>query len=153
MAKQRIKWFYTEVLGKEVDLDSFDEKLMVQKAAFIAQKLGLNFGYVFGWYVRGVYSSKLTVDMYELRNTEPTYKPTKQDLTILNKVKPVADILEGTGMYEKPGDAYELTSTVLWAQKDRPMKTTEEITQYTKTMKPWFKDDHINKALQYTKQI
>lgn len=151
--KDRIKWFYTQILGKELDLDSFDEKLMVQKATFIAQKLGLNFGYEYGWYVRGVYSSKLTVDMYELRNTQPKHKPNKQDTEILSKVKPVAELLKGTGIYEKPGDAYELTSTILWAQKDRQMKTDQEVIEYTKQMKPWFNDNHIQKALEYAEQI
>lgn len=151
--RDRIKWFYTEILGKELDLDSFEEKLRVQKSVFIAQKLGLDFGYEYGWYVLGVYSSDLTVDMYELRNSQPEYKPNQREVEILSKVKPVADLFKGTGSYEKPGDAYELTSTILWAKKDREMKTAEEITEYTKTMKPWFKDEHILRSLEYAQTI
>jgi uncharacterized protein YwgA len=145
----RLKWFTRQILGKDIDMDSFDEKLMVQKAVHISQHLGIPWGYEFGWYVRGMYSSTLTVDLYGLWNQNPQYTPTKEDLSVLAKIKPLENILAGTPMHSKPKDAYELVSTVIRAKLERGMKTEEEIKKYIGQVKPWYTDEHIERAMRY----
>jgi len=149
----RLKWFTRQILGKDIDLDSFDEKLMIQKAVHISQHLGMPWGYEFGWYVRGMYSSQLTVDLYGLWNQDPRYDPTEKDHSILAKLKSSENILEGTPMHSRPKDAYELVSTVIRATKERGMKTDEEIKEYINQVKPWYTDEHIEKALKYVKGL
>jgi len=150
----RLKWFCKEILEKpEPDLNSFDEKLTIQKAVHIAQSLGIGWTYDFGWYVRGMYSSQLTVDLYNLRGRKVDYAPTKKDKTILEKIKPIANILKDTPMHNKPKDAYELVSTVIRATKERQMKTDEEIKKYINEVKPWYTEEHIGRALKYVEGL
>ena len=145
----RLKWFTRQILGKDIDMDSFDEKLIVQKAVHISQHLGMPWGYEFGWYVRGMYSSQLTVDLYGLWNQDPQYEPTEKDRSILAKLKSSENILAGTPMHNRPKDAYELVSTVIRAKRERGMKTDEEIKNYINQVKPWYTEEHIERALKY----
>jgi uncharacterized protein YwgA len=149
----RLKWFCKEILGKEEpNLDSFDEKLTIQKSVHIAQSMQIGWTYDFGWYVRGMYSSQLTVDLYNLRGKKFEYAPTEKDRTILEKIKPIASILKDIPMHNKPKDAYELVSTVIRATKERGMKTDEEIKKYLNQVKPWYTDEHLERALNYVKR-
>jgi len=51
-------------LGVELNLGSFDRRLIVQKATYLAQAAGLGLGYYFRWYLRGPYSPDLTSDAF-----------------------------------------------------------------------------------------
>jgi uncharacterized protein YwgA len=149
----RLKWFTKQILGKDIDMDSFDEKLVIQKAVHISEHLGIEWGYEFGWYVRGMYSSTLTVDLYGLWNKDPEYTPTETDQTILAKIKPLENILEGMPMHSKPKDAYELVSTVIRAKRERGMKTEEEIKNYIGQVKPWYTTEHVERAIKYVEGL
>lgn len=58
-----------EVLGVPIDLDTFNGRLIVQKAAYLAQAKGINLGYHFNWYLRGPYCSSLTEDAFSLESS------------------------------------------------------------------------------------
>lgn len=53
-----------EALGIPVRLDSFADRLTVQKSVYLAQAAGIQLGYRFHWYLRGPYSSTLTRDAF-----------------------------------------------------------------------------------------
>jgi len=139
--KDRLNWFYRQILGKELDLDNFEEKITVQKAVYITQKLGMNFNYDFGWHVRGVYSPELTVDMYEIRNKPVDYSPSPDELEIVKKLKSIES------NPQKIPKALELFSTVVYADKHRGMEG-DEIPEFVKKVKPWFDDEEIDDAIQ-----
>lgn len=46
------------------DLSTFDGRLALQKAVYLAQQMGVPFAYRFSWYLRGPYSSELTADAF-----------------------------------------------------------------------------------------
>lgn len=48
-----------------------DQRMEVQKAVYLAQTLGVNLGYSYGWYVKGPYSPTLTRDYYNLADDVP----------------------------------------------------------------------------------
>lgn len=48
-----------------------NERMEVQKAIYLAQELGVNLGYSYGWYVKGPYSPALTRDYYDLGDAVP----------------------------------------------------------------------------------
>ena len=56
-----------EALGVDVKLQEFDERLIVQKAIYLAQAAGVDRGYFFRWYLRGPYSPELTRDVFGIR--------------------------------------------------------------------------------------
>jgi len=51
-------------LGIEPKLDLFRDRLVVQKAIYLAQAAGCDLGYYYGWYLRGPYCSPLARDMF-----------------------------------------------------------------------------------------
>lgn len=51
-------------LGIEPSMDQFRDRLVVQKAIYLAQAAGLDLGYHYGWYLRGPYCSELAKDMF-----------------------------------------------------------------------------------------
>ncbi|MGH7134412.1 MAG: hypothetical protein ACREHD_01650 [Pirellulales bacterium] len=53
-------------LGLPARLGTFDDRLILQKAVYLAQAAGVDLGYFFHWYLRGPYSSSLTRDAFAM---------------------------------------------------------------------------------------
>jgi len=53
---------------EEITLDSFSQRFNIQKKIYLAQLMGLDLGYRFGWYLRGPYCTDLTSDAFTLRD-------------------------------------------------------------------------------------
>ena len=53
-------------LGKKVDLSSLGSRVIFQKTVYFLQEFGIEFGYDFGWYVLGPYSTGLARDAFEI---------------------------------------------------------------------------------------
>ena len=51
-------------LGIEPKLDLFKDRLIVQKAIYLAQAAGVDLGYFYGWYLRGPYCSSVADDLF-----------------------------------------------------------------------------------------
>lgn len=49
-------------------LDSFSQRLNIQKRIYLTQLMGYDLGYRFGWYIRGPYSRELTEDAFTLKD-------------------------------------------------------------------------------------
>lgn len=49
-----------------LSINNFADRLLIQKKIYLTQRLGVNFGYDFGWYIKGPYSSSLTSIAYEV---------------------------------------------------------------------------------------
>ena len=47
-------------------IDSFRDRLIMQKAVYLAQAAGINLGYYYHWYLYGPYSPSLTRDEYAI---------------------------------------------------------------------------------------
>lgn len=53
-------------LGAGTDIQTIERRKAIQKAVYLAQRAGINFGYRFSWYLMGPYSTSLTRDYYDL---------------------------------------------------------------------------------------
>ncbi|MGI8432228.1 MAG: hypothetical protein ACR2MW_08070 [Chthoniobacterales bacterium] len=53
-----------DALGFAPRLETFDSRLILQKAMYLAQERGFRLGYHFSWYIRGPYSRQLTADAF-----------------------------------------------------------------------------------------
>ncbi len=47
-------------------VDSFEDRLIMQKAVYLAQAAGVNLGYYYHWYLHGPYSPSLTRDEFAI---------------------------------------------------------------------------------------
>lgn len=48
------------------DMSTFNGRLTLQKTIYLLKSFGIDLGYVFAWYLHGVYSPELTKDGFEL---------------------------------------------------------------------------------------
>ena len=58
-------------LGMDPSMDSFDERLILQKTIYLLQQMGIHLGYRFSWYLRGLYSRELTADVFASLGSGP----------------------------------------------------------------------------------
>lgn len=60
-----LKLFLSE-LGVSEQIETVNDRKRLQKAVYLGQLSGIDFGYRFGWYLMGPYSPALTRDYYDL---------------------------------------------------------------------------------------
>jgi uncharacterized protein YwgA len=53
-------------LGLPARVETFEDRLILQKAVYLAQAAGVHLGYYFRWYVRGPYSPSISDDGYAI---------------------------------------------------------------------------------------
>lgn len=56
----------TDSLGLPFKIEFFQDRLIMQKAVYLAQAAGINLGYFYHWYLHGPYSPSLTQDEYAI---------------------------------------------------------------------------------------
>ena len=62
-------------MGRKPNVNSFEDRLLMQKGCFVLNKLGVYPRYRFDLYIRGPYSSELTRDYYDLlKRKDMTYE-------------------------------------------------------------------------------
>lgn len=57
-------------IGEEISMGSFDDKIRVQKIAYLAQTRGIDLGYKFQWYLRGPYCKQVSQDAHDISECE-----------------------------------------------------------------------------------
>jgi hypothetical protein len=56
-----------DALGHDLDLSTFDRRLILQKTVYLAQAAKVDLGYTYRWYLRGPYSPGLARDAFALK--------------------------------------------------------------------------------------
>lgn len=56
-----------DAVDQPLELDTFEQRLMIQKKVYLTQLTGLDLAYRFGWYLHGPYSRELTRDAFRLK--------------------------------------------------------------------------------------
>lgn len=57
-----------DVLGLDFSVNSFQDRLILQKSIYLAQAAGVNLGYYFGWYLHGPYCSAVASDGFAVQD-------------------------------------------------------------------------------------
>jgi len=79
-----LKLILDEVNLGDIKLDSFQDRLCLQKKVYLVQTAGLELGYRYNWYLRGPYCPNLTENAYLLKE-EIENDEDDADSYILNK--------------------------------------------------------------------
>ncbi len=91
-------WLYLDQLGVSSDIETVSDRKRVQKAVYLGQLSGVDFGYRFGWYLMGPYSTTLTQDYYEMAEAinlgENDYQNMELRSSIRNKLDKIAPLLK-----------------------------------------------------------
>ena len=111
-----LKLFLDE-LGIDFDITTIDDRKRVQKAVYLGQLSGVDFGYRFGWYIRGPYSTSLTNDYFPLAESLASGDDDWEGKTLkksvkakLAGIKPLMDPPEGVDLPQE--DWLELVALV-----------------------------------------
>jgi uncharacterized protein YwgA len=77
-------------------LDTFDDRMAIQKAIYLCQEAGVHLGYRYTWYLRGPYSPALTRDAFALRAGQNSgfdetagWNLDEESIRKLEKIKPL----------------------------------------------------------------
>jgi len=85
-------------LGLDFRMDSFSNRLILQKAIYLAQASGVDLGYYFSWYLRGPYCSTLAGDGFAIQEEQKNGSKETQNWHLgdsakanLRRIQPVFD--------------------------------------------------------------
>jgi hypothetical protein len=102
-------------LGLDFSVRSFQDRLILQKASYLAQAAGVNLGYYFSWYLYGPYCSALASDAFsisdELDADSDESKGWHLDESTSAKLTRVRALVEGPGP-EESAKRLELLASV-----------------------------------------
>jgi uncharacterized protein YwgA len=139
----RLNFFYNNIFGEDIDMDTFDHRLKLQKSIYILKSEGINFNYSFTWYIYGPYSSDLTHDGYSfVKNRDAIsglYSPQPKEQTLLTRIKKAR-------MLFNDSDRAELIASFLYLKDNYGGKDIAE--QQLKIRKPRFSSDGIRKIIE-----
>ena len=57
--------YFHHLFNEPIKMQTFESRLIFQKRVYFLQEFGIPFGYSFGWYIKGPYSSELADDGFE----------------------------------------------------------------------------------------
>ena len=125
----------------------FETRVLVQKAVYFLQRLGLMRGYVFDLYLHGPYSTQLADDYMWLAR--------KGDEYISRVAEECAECQKLDGLLEYLGeiDLRTLEVAATLAELAAVKGNLEEAKGLTRRIKPWVDDEDIVAALQVLKDL
>ena len=104
-------------LGIEPEIETIDQRVVLQKVIYLAQAAGVPLHYRYNWYVMGPYSPNLTKDYYELHaqrgvagRDQLSYVLKDQFASLLRSLKPAMTVPEGVPL--RQSEWLELLSSV-----------------------------------------
>jgi uncharacterized protein YwgA len=127
----KINYFFKDFFSMELDMESYDNRIRLQKLIYILSFYGVKFDYNFTWWKHGPYSPKLTDDGYAIDKREKIIEPTDDELKIVEKIKKGKEIL-------KNSKKAELVASYLYLQQHmRDSPSIDEIISELTTRKPY----------------
>jgi len=153
MDRQQIALKLTiEGLGLPFEIGTFEDRLILQKAVYLAQAIGVHLGYYYQWYLHGPYCPSLTRDEYtialELGKDLDEFKGWVLDeisQKLLDRLKGL--IIESND--EDRSRKLELLASVhfLIKRQQVPDNSVKEITATLKKYGKDFTDQEVEKAM------
>lgn len=141
-----------DALELRFQIDGFRDRLIMQKAVYLAQAAGVNLGYYYHWYLYGPYSPSLTRDEFaigaDITSGMDESKGWKLDDKSLQRLQKMRGLFaEAEADRDKLAKKLELLASVhfLIDRKQVPKFDTSRITATLKLFnKPFSKEDVTN---------
>jgi len=133
-------------------IDSFEGRLIMQKAIYLAQAAGINLGYYYHWYLHGPYSPSLTRDEFAIATDISVdldeSEGWKLDDSSSQRLKEIRRIFAEPR--DKLADKLELLASVhfLIDRKQVSEVDTSRITSTLKRFNKNFSEKDVKKALE-----
>jgi hypothetical protein len=115
-------------LGLDLDLSTFDRRLILHKTVYLVQAAKVDLGYTFNWYLRGPYSPGLTSDAFALRaeltQNADELKDWKLDPVSLERLARLREVLQAIPA-ETRARRLELFASVHFLLRTRQAKSSD----------------------------
>ena len=156
MDRQQISVKLTaDCLGLPFKIESFQDRLIMQKAIYLAQAAGIQLGYFYHWYLHGPYSSSLTRDEYAiaLDADMDESKGWKLDNVSLQKLEKIRTLFSESER-DKLARKLELLASVhfLIDQKKVSKIDSDKITETLKRFNKPFNKQEVVEAIEELKE-
>ena len=141
-----------EPLELKPKVESFDQRLILQKAIYLAQAKGVHLGYYFHWYLYGPYCPSLTKDLFAIESegdyAEKECEKWKLDDQSLDRLKKLHEFLETIESADR-ARRLELLASVhfLVTHKQVPGKDSQKIQEVLKRYDKTFSVAQVKEAL------
>ena len=130
----------------DASLDSFDERMRLQKLVYLAQALGAFGGFTFSWYHRGPYSPSLTRMLYDADRAGALGRTASLSLKEKNVTKKIKRLM---GKHLGTPRSLELYASV-WYLLPQPKITDHDADRVVRTMsdeKPHFDEKEVRACI------
>jgi len=138
-----------KLFGKDADMSSYDNRLILQKIVYILKCRGVGLDYFFGWYIRGPYSCSLATDGYVLSNKPyigPSMIPDEEART-------VKEVKETLGEDMKNGKKMEIIASLLFLKNECRFLDDAGLVERLRGRKPWLTESEIQEGLEKLKKV
>ena len=140
-----------DALGREVTVGSFDDRLILQKAMYLAQAAGVQLGYFYRWYLYGPYCPQVADDAFAVSTDVAQGMNDADDWELdeqsKSKLAAVRDWMKGEG--QEVARKLELLASVhfLVERKQVSSRDAAEIGQVLRRFDKEFSDEQVEWAL------
>ena len=133
-------------LGLAPTMQSFEERLVLQKSIYLAQQLGVQLGYHYSWYLRGPYSKDLTADAYaNLSSSTP--EGWALDAGTMGKLEEVKRLVKQVESVTNPTRELEKLASVLFVMKTGQATESDSITARMRAAGKDFNQQEVDDAI------
>jgi uncharacterized protein YwgA len=143
-------------LNLPFQINTFEDRLILQKAVYLAQTAGVNLGYYYHWYLYGPYSPSLTRDEYavytDISAGMDESEGWKLDDRSSQRLEEIRDIFVEPER-DKLAKKLELLASVhfLIERKQVSQRIMEEITSILRRFNKDFSEEEVRNALRELK--
>jgi uncharacterized protein YwgA len=137
----KILGLFREATGKKMDNSQYGNRLLLQKLVFLGQKLGIDFGYYYVWYLKGPYSVQLASDIFNVENKNNETPLSEKEKDILQRLR------KAFGEDLTNEEKLELLGSLVFIKKEWNITQREAIVEKLRSLKPWFSKETTEQML------
>jgi uncharacterized protein YwgA len=136
----RLNTIFNKLFDKNIEIESFSDRIKLQKIIYMLKSAGIEFSYNFSWYIRGPYSPDLADTAYRFKENEKNIEQTSYQLSI--KEEKVIFRLRSIESLYKDADKAELLASFLYIQNSWDLRG-EELIKKLLEKKPRYSKEEI----------
>lgn len=143
-------------LGISSEQDTFDNRLILQKAIYILQASGINFGYRYSWYIKGPYCPDVTYEAFDMKGSPlvSQYRLGPQTAEKIKPLVPLFNYLKTDDTDDSSGRKFERLASILFVLKtgQSVASDTAEIKARMEKAKKYYSQDEVDASVRVLQQ-
>ncbi|MBN2121551.1 hypothetical protein JW721_00630 [Candidatus Micrarchaeota archaeon] len=140
----RLNSLFKLAQGKEVEMETFEDRLTFQKTIYLLHSLGIEGLPKQSWYVKGPYSFNLATSGFMI--WEAKERPTKEIPEC--EAEKIAPLREAFAPEMEDFDKIELLVSAVYVFKEEKIMDIENAAKWIMGKKPWYKPGETRQMLQ-----